>query len=481
MQGRSWEFFALFTLSASGVLLWYKRVILAIGEDERMVFLAFCGLGFLLAALALDLGRLRLANSTIVLAGLGWTAAATVLAMASAALHTCGLALAGLGAGGTFYTITLISMRALPFERRGLGFASIFMLAGVVNTSTDLAELPWLRVAGPMPNLIMAVVCIAVAAGVVAWQGWRFNIQITRRRRGEAGGLRAMIVVGVFALASFLLLYALISLYESVAYPASVTEVAASGFIRYVELPIFFAAAWLTDRVGRQAVIIGAMAAALVGGTGLAVASTPDVAPVATLCIVVATIAFPVACCALVADVACYAAHPALLGCLCFAPVVVGQFIEGLVRPLVERLDETARLAWTLSVALLWTVVTLVLAELIRVHFAELKAAVALIEAVAEPDPQLTAEQAAENAGLTRRETEVFILSTQGMTVRQIADELFLTTGTVKFHITNMLRKTRTNNRAELMQTLLAAGPRPVDARALDAQPRSRHTSGLPR
>ncbi|MDR1387933.1 MAG: LuxR C-terminal-related transcriptional regulator [Propionibacteriaceae bacterium] len=455
MNGHDPRFSVLLTTSAGLTLLWYKRVMIAIGPDQRLVFLPCCGLGFLAVALALDWGRLGWSNRTVILAGFGGATAATALALVPGPARWAGLALAGFTAGVAFYTILFVGLRALPQRRRGWGFASIFMLAGAINTTCDLPELPWLKVAGTGPNLVMAAVCLVLAGAVVACQGWRFNLRLARAQPSQTGGLRSVMAVGGLAVVSFLLLFILLALHESVAYPTAVTSVGSSGFIRYVELPAFWAAAWLTDRVGRQAVILGSLALALVGATGLAASANPTVATISTCCVVGATLAFPVACCALIADVMCYAVRPALLGCLSFAPVVVGQLVEGLVRPGAERLTPGALFGWSLGLAAVWTAVTLVLLELIRINFAALRAAAALIEAADDPAWSVNVELAARQAGLTRREVEVFVLSAAGRTVRQIAAELFVTEATVKFHITNMLRKTGTGSRAELTRSLL--------------------------
>lgn len=50
---------------------------------------------------------------------------------------------------------------------------------------------------------------------------------------------------------------------------------------------------------------------------------------------------------------------------------------------------------------------------------------------------------------LTRREVEVLRLMAAGRTNQQIADELVISTGTVKSHVKRVLRKLRATNRAE--------------------------------
>ncbi|MDR1393662.1 MAG: LuxR C-terminal-related transcriptional regulator [Bifidobacteriaceae bacterium] len=598
--------FALFSIGGGLMLLWYKRLMIAIPPDSRLVFLLFCGLGFLLAAFLLDSRRAVPSGRSIILAGLVCTMPSTVLAAASGPAGWVGLAVAGAGAGLAYYAIVFTGLTALPARWRATAFASVFMLAGLINTTTDLAELPWLRVAGEIPNLVLGEVSLAFALTLMVWRGRVFtrptspsasplasrpasplDSRLTDQPASPSAspltsqpasppaadatsqdsaqgswprppdtGVTAVIGIGGLAVASFLGLYALLSLYESVSYPVLVTGLGSSGLIRYVELPLFLAAAWLADRIGRPVGILAAMAAGLIGATGLAAGPGGTVANLAALCVVLATIMFPVACCALIADVMGFASRPALLGSLCFAPVVMGQAIDSLVKPLTESLSGEARFIWSLSLAAVWVVVTVVLLEMIRRSFVASSVAAAL-NATAHPtqpgvighavgsaghgnascdDALLTAaartpanppaasnplsssdpsgitnplssssppgssnppgitnplssskppgvtnppgqaepgassyairptdgldllalaRQAAAKAGLTRRESEVFALSTQGLSVRQIAATLFVTEATVKFHITNMLRKTGTTSRSEMIRSLL--------------------------
>ncbi len=54
---------------------------------------------------------------------------------------------------------------------------------------------------------------------------------------------------------------------------------------------------------------------------------------------------------------------------------------------------------------------------------------------------------------LTRREVEVLRLIAAGRTNKQIAEDLFITTGTVKSHVKRVLRKLQATNRAEAAST----------------------------
>ena len=50
---------------------------------------------------------------------------------------------------------------------------------------------------------------------------------------------------------------------------------------------------------------------------------------------------------------------------------------------------------------------------------------------------------------LTRREREILILLMDGMTTAQISNELFLSEGTVKSHLTAIFRKLGVTNRTQ--------------------------------
>lgn len=60
--------------------------------------------------------------------------------------------------------------------------------------------------------------------------------------------------------------------------------------------------------------------------------------------------------------------------------------------------------------------------------------------------------------GLTRREVEVLELVSRGMTNRAVARTLWVTSETVKFHLSNVYRKLGVSNRAEASQWALDNG-----------------------
>jgi DNA-binding CsgD family transcriptional regulator len=67
----------------------------------------------------------------------------------------------------------------------------------------------------------------------------------------------------------------------------------------------------------------------------------------------------------------------------------------------------------------------------------------------ATPQPSGAAGEAALRDLLTRRELDVMRLIARGVTNAEVARELVLSEGTVKFHVKNILRKMRASNRAE--------------------------------
>jgi PAS domain S-box-containing protein len=71
----------------------------------------------------------------------------------------------------------------------------------------------------------------------------------------------------------------------------------------------------------------------------------------------------------------------------------------------------------------------------------------------AEPQPVMT-----NGEGLSPRESEVVRLVALGMTSRQIAEELTVSTETVRTHIRNALAKTGTRTRAQLVAKVMASG-----------------------
>ncbi|NJN02586.1 MAG: response regulator transcription factor [Leptolyngbyaceae cyanobacterium SL_1_1] len=77
--------------------------------------------------------------------------------------------------------------------------------------------------------------------------------------------------------------------------------------------------------------------------------------------------------------------------------------------------------------------------------------------AAVTPQPlSMTSEQAKFlSPDLTAREQEVLVLLAEGLSNAQIGDRLYLSPRTVEKHVSSLLRKTETNNRAELVRFAL--------------------------
>jgi len=62
---------------------------------------------------------------------------------------------------------------------------------------------------------------------------------------------------------------------------------------------------------------------------------------------------------------------------------------------------------------------------------------------------QSTQETSARDFNLTERELEVLALMSDGLNNRQIAEQLFLSRSTIKFHVSSILGKMNVNSRTE--------------------------------
>ena len=66
-------------------------------------------------------------------------------------------------------------------------------------------------------------------------------------------------------------------------------------------------------------------------------------------------------------------------------------------------------------------------------------------------------------AGLTERELEVVVLLAEGLTNDQIADELVLSPRTVQSHVSNAMKRTRTQSRTQLAVLAIREGLVPME------------------
>jgi DNA-binding NarL/FixJ family response regulator len=72
--------------------------------------------------------------------------------------------------------------------------------------------------------------------------------------------------------------------------------------------------------------------------------------------------------------------------------------------------------------------------------------------------PAMDEETVARAAGLTDREFEIVKAVARGLSNKAIANELWVTVQTVKFHLTSIYRKLRVNNRTEAARWALRKG-----------------------
>lgn len=59
-----------------------------------------------------------------------------------------------------------------------------------------------------------------------------------------------------------------------------------------------------------------------------------------------------------------------------------------------------------------------------------------------------------QDRGLSKRESEVVILVVQGLTNKQVADQLCVAEKTVKFHLTNVYKRMKISRRSQIIWTL---------------------------
>jgi DNA-binding CsgD family transcriptional regulator len=71
--------------------------------------------------------------------------------------------------------------------------------------------------------------------------------------------------------------------------------------------------------------------------------------------------------------------------------------------------------------------------------------------------------------GLTKREIDVLALVLRGLSGAKIAEQLFISEGTVGDHMKNLFRKTKTNRRSALVASIFYAGDIPGEEPADEA------------
>lgn len=148
MKRGSLKIFAPTVAAGALLLLWYKRMMVAMPDGWQVTFLVACAVGFVACGFALD--RLRagawegigLDNRRIAAAASIVAAAGSLGCLDGGVLGAAIVCVGGFAAAAAFLAVLASGLRALPYDMRGCAFAAVFFCAGLVNTSTDLAELP---------------------------------------------------------------------------------------------------------------------------------------------------------------------------------------------------------------------------------------------------------------------------------------------------------------------------------------------------
>ena len=116
---------------------------------------------------------------------------------------------------------------------------------------------------------------------------------------------------------------------------------------------------------------------------------------------------------------------------------------------LIEHAVEAAQISWLGSISLdhffylAWNVVSMSIAL-------RLFGTAGAIPAAVEASP----EERARALGLSEREVEIAVLIARGLTNKEVAAELFISTGTVRTHVYNLYRKVGAGNRVEIVNML---------------------------
>ena len=207
------------------------------------------------------------------------------------------------------------------------------------------------------------------------------------------------------------------------------------------------------DRVGRSELFALCTLCAFVGSAGLIADPHTSASALCTLCSYFCLIGFPTVCVCLAVDISCYIARPAFVGAFCFAPIIVGAAVGAGVTALFGRASGDALFLASIACLALFSLCAAFLLRGLR-SYAELLAAIPVIELPGDGASTRDIATIAERFGLTRRETEVLELVFRGLTVQQMADELVVSKSTVKFHVTNILRKTGSENRHQMIERL---------------------------
>ena len=422
------------------LLLWYKKIAAPLDQTERLMFVIAISIGILCSAIIMDKSeKFRRHVRTMIIVSCIITACMTALMFGPKPISTIALCLSGVFIGVAFILQNSIGLRCFPYEYRCRSFGISFALAGFINTTTDLEELPALRVSLPEGGYIMAIIVLAVAAFIFAF--------FTNKQEDDSWNVkkinRSYSIVTVMAVVVACVAYVIFGLKDSTAYPDTLNFVSSSGFVRYIEVPLFIVIGWLCDKMGRQVILLFSLCMALLGSAGILFYNLPVISTIFELCSFVSIISVSTSICIILADLSHYAKYPTLLIGLGFAPIMIGQALSFPITVLNSS-DTIILFAVAFVLGILLIPLVMALLERIRMVYST---------GILQKNP-LQEEDIPQKYGLSKRETQVFELVAESKTVAEMAQLLYLTESTVKQHITNILRKTGMKNRSQLLDSI---------------------------
>ena len=448
------------------MLLWYKKVAAPINQTQRLIFVTAISIGILTVAVLVDKStRLTRHARIIILTCGGLPVGLTALLFFSGPIFTITLCLSGFFAGVSFILQLSVGIRNFPYPYRCRSFGLFFALAGFLNTTTDLPELPFFRVPFPAGGCIMAMLVMALAMAVFA-AGTKQGENATQDAPQKN---RSYFTVAVMAKMLACATYVIFGLRDSVAYPNNVAA-STTGFIRYIEVPLFLGIGYLCDKMGRHIILLASLCAALLGSAGILLRAQPGLSELTTLCAFASIIAISTSVCVILADLSHYSGYPTLLIGLGFAPIMMGQAFS-LPVTVLSRSDEIALFMAAFVPGVLMVPFVMLLLGRIRTVYAV---------GILQENAGRGKENRPEPFGLSKRETQVFGLIKEQKTVTEMAQVLYLTESTVKQHIADILRKIGTRSSMELCELLFAGAGAPAGAPdALGLLPQERQVAVL--
>ncbi len=428
----------LFYISCSAlVMLWYKKIASPLDNVGRTIFILSLGAGLLIAALICD-GTIKIKVSRHVL--ITGSAVFACVFTPAALIGQAFLVPAGFFGGALFIMLQLDGLCKFPYEYRCLSFGIVFAASGMINTLTDLPELPVFYMPGPPQNIIIGVVSMASCALLYIIWGKKL---VFPEVHGKAKGKYAK--VALIAMAVSCVAYIVFGVKDNVAYPNALDAASSSGWIRLIEVPMFIGVGYLCDRLGRYVMLLFSLCLALLGTAGILFGDNTAIRVILEGCSFFSMIAFATSICVILADLSHYSKHPAIMVGMGFAPLIVSQLLS-LPLAAIKGTDNNLLfiIAFIPCVALIPVVI----------RFIEAVRAVYSSENIKQyfSGNNLTSVQV--SCGLSSRETQVFELIMEGKTVTEMSQILYLTESTVKQHITKILKKTGMPNRAQLIKAV---------------------------